>query len=372
MNKRVYSILLLAVVGHLGIQAGDSLRLTLPPVFYAVPGVETSVYYDNVVLTETPEQYRFTVRCDIGKCEARRWTVTPTDAAVGDHAISVSVVDSTGKVLQQAKTTLRVVRRDAGKGKSVRVLIVGDSLTAASAYPTEVARLLSLPDNPSWTLLGTRKPASTVKGIAHEGYGGWTWKAFASRYEPKPEPEKRKISSPFVFPGADGKPALDLPRYFKESCNGQRPDIVTFLLGINDCFGAKPDDPKAMDATIDGMFKEADTLLAAFRQAVPASDLGVCLTTPPNARESGFEANYKGKYHRWGWKRIQHRLVERQLERFAGKESQRIFIVPTELNLDPVDGYPDNNGVHPNTTGYKQIGASIYAWLKWRLQTTGR
>jgi hypothetical protein len=32
-----------------------------------------------------------------------------------------------------------------------------------------------------------------------------------------------------------------------------------------------------------------------------------------------------------------------------------------------VDGYPDNNGVHPNTVGYRQTGASFYCWLKWWL-----
>ena len=84
--------------------------------------------------------------------------------------------------------------------------------------------------------------------------------------------------------------------------------------------------------------------------------------------EEAFDANYQGRYHRWGWKRIQHRLVERQLARFAGREDERLFVVPTELNLDPVDGYPTNNGVHPNSHGYQQIGASIYAWMKARLQ----
>jgi lysophospholipase L1-like esterase len=112
--------------------------------------------------------------------------------------------------------------------------------------------------------------------------------------------------------------------------------------------------------------------VAAFRSAAPQAQLGICLTTPPNSRESGFEANYKGKYHRWGWKRIQHRLVECQLKHFGKREAEQIFIVPTELNLDPVDGYPVNNGVHPNAVGYQQIGDSIYAWLKARIQATQR
>lgn len=32
-----------------------------------------------------------------------------------------------------------------------------------------------------------------------------------------------------------------------------------------------------------------------------------------------------------------------------------------------IDGYPPDNGVHPNPVGYQQIGTSIYSWLKWRL-----
>ena len=31
---------------------------------------------------------------------------------------------------------------------------------------------------------------------------------------------------------------------------------------------------------------------------------------------------------------------------------------------DVVDGYPPNNGVHPNGVGYAQIGATIYSWMK--------
>lgn len=346
---------------------GDSLRLTLPPTIYAAPGVEMNIYYDNIVLTETPEAYRFVVKCKIGKSEERRWTVTPNRGNVGEIPFSIKVTDSKGKTLDEAKTTLRIVRPDAGAGKSIRLLVVGDSLTAAGMYPAEIAKLLSQPGNPAWRMLGTREVAAQ-KGAAHEGYGGWTWSRFATHYEPNPNLAEKKFSSPFVFLGKTGEPELDLPRYFKTSCNDERPDIVTFLLGINDCFGANPEDQKAMDATIDTMFTNAETLLAAFRKALPKAELGVCLTPPPNSRESGFQANYQGKYHRWGWKRIQHRLVERQIEHFGGREKERIFFIPTELNLDPVDGYPDNNGVHPNAAGYQQIGASIYAWIKWRLQ----
>jgi lysophospholipase L1-like esterase len=353
------------------VEPANPLPLTLPSVCYAVVGVPMSIYYDNVVLTEKPEQYRFQVECDLGKSEARRWTVTPMAADLGDHPLSVSVSDAEGKVLDQKKLVVHVAPADAGSGRSIRLLLVGDSLTHASFYPNEIARLLSQPGNPAWKMLGTHRPGNAAEGVAHEGYGGWTWRQFVNHYRAPSQPaptEKHLGGSPFVFAVDGGKPALDMPRYFESSYGGERPDFATFFLGINDCFGANPEKPEAIDAHIDGVFAQADTLIAAFRKAAPKAELGIFLTTPPNTREAAFQANYNGAFHRWGWKRIQHRLVQRQLEHFGGRETEQIFIIPAELNLDPVDGYPADNGVHPNKAGYDQIGASVYAWLKWRLE----
>jgi lysophospholipase L1-like esterase len=367
--KPTFLLVASTIVFGRGLAAADPLQLTLPPACYGVPGVAFSLYYDNVVLTQTPEQYRFEVKCDIGASEARRWTVTPEDRDAGDHPMEVIVKDAQGRVLEHANTTLRIAPRNAGAGRGLRLLVVGDSLTHATTYPNEIARLLGAGGNPAWTMLGTHKPTNAAPGVAHEGYGGWTWAAFLTKFDPKPAgvtagPLARKSTSPFIYADAGGKGVLDIPRYIKQDCGGMPPDVVTFLLGINDCFGAMPDDPAAMDKTINATLDNADKLIAAFRRAAPKAVFAVGLTTPPNSREEGFEANYHGKYHRWGWKRIQHRLVQRMMERLSHREKDNIFLVPTELNVDPVDGYPNNNGVHPNATGYAQIGASFYAWLK--------
>ncbi len=345
----------------------NPLQLTLPSEFFAVPGAEMSIYFDNVVLTVSPQTYRFDVSCDIGSVEDRRWTVTPAAKDVGTHSLSIKVSDREGNPLGIAKTQLRVVPEDAGAGRSIRLLIVGDSLTNATAYPNEIARLLSRPGNPTWQMLGTHKPSSASRGVVHEGYSGWTWNSFVSRYEPRGDGSGRKRSSPFVYLSAAGKPGLDVGRYLREECGSVPPDFVIFMLGINDCFHAPPDDGAAIDARIDGMFAKADELLRAFRSAAAEAEIGICVTTPPNSREEAFFANYKGAYHRWGWKRIQHQLVQRQLAKFEGQQGDNLFVVPTQLNLDPVDGYPPGNGVHPNKSGYGQIGGSIYAWLKSRL-----
>jgi hypothetical protein len=117
-----------------------SLNLTLPPELYAVPGVEMSIYYDSIVLTQNPEQYRFHGACDIGQSEARRWTVTPKPADVGAHELTVSVSDANGQRLEEASLMLTIAPSDAGAGGELHLLIVGDSLTHGTAYPNEMQR----------------------------------------------------------------------------------------------------------------------------------------------------------------------------------------------------------------------------------------
>ncbi|MCA9064665.1 MAG: hypothetical protein KDA96_16450 [Planctomycetaceae bacterium] len=351
-------------------ESGD-VRLTLPPAVYAIPGGEFSIWFDNIVLSQSSDVLQFHVTCDVGENRDDRWTVVPASDHVGDHSLSVRVSDLTGKALAEATTVLKVVPASAGAGQSIRMLIIGDSLTHASVWPNETAGWLSRPDNPRWSMLGTHRPASAAEGVSHEGYGGWTWSRFVTHYEPDPDGTYRKRSSPFVFLNDQQKPELDLEKYFRDSAAGQRPDYVIIMLGINDCFGAPPDDAAEMDARIDQMFSHADSLLNALRVAAPRAQIGVCLTTPPNSRQAAFEANYQERYTRWGWKRIQHRLVQRQIRYISERNDPMITVVPTELNLDPVDGYPDNNAVHPNSTGYRQIGAAVYYWLKWRLSQRG-
>ncbi len=355
--------------------SADELRLTLPAEFYSVVGVETSVYFDNIVLTESPSAYRFRVVCSVGNADQRRWSATATDAEVGTHEWKVQVVDRTGTVVASGSTKLHIVGRGAGADRAIRILIVGDSLTHATLYPNEIARLLSLSGNPRWTMLGTHRPKSAAEGVRHEGYGGWTWKRFVSYYDSDEGDGKRRRRSPFVYRQGDaggeraGKRGAELAveRYIERECGGVAPDYVTVMLGIHDCFSAPPDDSTAIDARIDEMLGHAEKFLAAFRRAAPRAEFGICLTTPPNARDQAFDANYKGRYTRWGWKRIQHRLVERQLEFVGGRAKDGWYVIPTELNLDPVGGYPENNAVHPNGVGYRQIGGTIYAWLKWRM-----
>lgn len=356
-------------------------KFEIPDGCYAVVGQEFRVNFANIwergEVPLVPIHFRNGNKVDLkpgdvwpeyGSKDATYWKHTPAPNEAGRiQRLVLCTAKDTDNAADCDRTELRIAPADAGAGREIAILIVGDSLTHATHYPNEWARLLNQPGNPKWTILGTHKPANAQPGVAHEGYGGWRWQTFLERYEPKPDPAKRIHSSPFVFVGADDKPGLDLPRYFREACGGRKPDYVTFLLGINDCFAAPADDAAALDKHIDGVFANADKLLAAFREAAPDAKLAVCLTPPPNSRAEAFTANYKGKYPRDGWLKIQRRLVERQMQHFGDREAERIYVVPTNLDLDTVAGYPPDNAVHPNKDGYARIAASLHAWLKWQL-----
>lgn len=348
------------------------LRMTLPPTGFAIVGQKMSVYFDNLILLKKPTKLAIEVDGDLGgtvegpvgnSC----WSFTPDETQIGTHRCELTV--SRGNDVAKGSMSWVISPAKVATDREASLLIIGDSLTHATIYPNELSQRLT-ESGVRWKMFGTHRPPNALPGVAHEGYGGWKWQTFLTHFEPNPDPDKtrRKHSSPFVFLDGD-KPKVDVPRFLQEACDGNAPDFIICKLGINDAFGFDPNDPAQLDGQIDALFSQAETLINAFRDAAPNAELGLCLTTPGNARDEAFQNNYEGRYPRWGWKRIQHRLVERQIRQFSARENEKIRIIPTELNLDTVGGYPESNAVHPNEAGYRQIAASIHAWLMSRLDS---
>jgi hypothetical protein len=49
------------------------------------------------------------------------------------------------------------------------------------------------------------------------------------------------------------------------------------------------------------------------------------------------------------------------IRQFRDRETDLIFLMPTEMSRDVVDGNPSNNAAPPNALGYQQIGKTIYS-----------
>ncbi len=383
MNPSAYRYLLLVLISltactsYGGAQpATESIpvRLLLPPELYVVPGHEINVYFDNIVLVPNINNYLFDVTCQRGRQDAQRWRYTPAAEEVGQFPLTVQVSDAAGNLIEEAGTTVHVVPPDAGAAQEVSILIVGDSLTANGYYATELYTLCQAEGNPQLKMLGTQK--GRVEGAAHEGYGGWTWARFCTHWT---EGDDDRARSPFLRLDGD-QPVLDFQAYCDKPNDGKGPDFITVLLGCNDTFSATEE---TIEERIDAMFGYADTLLAEFHRVRADTQIGILLLVPPAAGQDAFGANYRCGQTRWQYRRNQHRVVERLLEKFGGREGEHIFLIPAHVNLDCVNSYPAReepasarnptpvlrqfNGVHPGVPGYYQIADTIYYWLKLRL-----
>lgn len=391
-RNRVAGVLFLAVVigaGAVLAQPADDpsaefpgdIHLVLPKAVYAVPGVEMNIYFDNVALMINPANYIFDVICPKGTEQAERWTFTPKPEDVGTYPLTLEVRNDRNVVVARAKTVVHVTPADAGAGKAVSLLIIGDSLTAASVYSQQVLDLCKGEGNPKLTLIGSYGPGGVPGENRHEGYGGWTAQRFATHFTGVARTgDYKQRGSPFLYKEGDAAPKLDFARYCAELNGGKAPDFVTILLGCNDTFAATDEN---IEERIDTMFGYYDTLLKMIHGLQKETQIGALLLVPPAATQDAFGANYACGQTRWQYKRNQHRVVERMMATYGGREAERLYLVPAEVNLDCVHNYPQlaapwnartaekgvrlNNGVHPSAEGYRQIGDSVYCWMKARL-----
>ena len=173
-----FLLALACVFGGTGAEAED-VKLLLPEKIYAVPGVECNIYFNNIVTVINPANYVFEVKCEKGRNDLKRWRFTPKPEDVGSYKLQVRVINMQG-VIAQTTVDLVVLPHDAGAGKEFTMLFVGASQTNAGHYPNRVNSLMQRPGNPSFRTVGTRSRGPN--GAKHEGYGGWRWHVFMTRY----------------------------------------------------------------------------------------------------------------------------------------------------------------------------------------------
>ena len=353
----------------------DNVKLLIPEKIYAVPGVETNVYFNNVVTVINPANYVFDVDCAKGRNDLKRWRFTPEKGDTGSYKWSIKVIDMNG-VVASAESELIVLPFDAGAKKNLNLFMVGASQTSAGHYADRVVELLSKPGNPEFKTIGSKGRIGR-----HEGYGGWHWGSFLTRWGYTNSKEMDGMhpdrpvgfNSPFLFPDKNGKGVFDLQKYFDKHNGGKIPDIVTFQLGLNDLFWAQDHNiEKITQKSIGNM----ELLIGEFRKLKPAPEI-LIFQHIPGANQDAFGNNYQCKLTVWQYRKNLDFYNRALLKK--GKEL-KIHVVPIYMNIDtennmkfleqPVnEGNPQkimraNNGVHPAKAGYRQMGDTLYCWIK--------
>ncbi len=274
------------------------VRLILPKTIYATSCVEANVCFDNAVLVINPANYVFHVVCQKGVQQTERWTYIPETGDIGDYPFAIEVRDDQNNLMARSRSTLRIVPADAGSGRSMTLLCIGDSLTYHSGYTGNLLNLCNQLHNFCLHLIGTHHPCQTTsEENRHEGYDGWTAERFVSYYnENARKGDYIQRGSLFLYPDPNGEPKLDFLRYLYETNDGNVPDTVTIFLGCNDIFDATDE---TIECDLSNVFIFYDGIVDMVRSSDKRTKIGLILIPPPAASQDAFGANYGCGQTRW-------------------------------------------------------------------------
>lgn len=363
-------------------------NIFIPKDIYAVVGEECNIYFKNIFLAVNHSNFIFDVSAKIGKQENKRWTYIPAPADGGKNfKLTIRVYNCREELVAEDHTTVHVSPANAAGDKKVSILMVGDSLTNATHYPSRLLDLCQQSKAPELHMIGSHAGSGRKVlpgGVAHEGYGGWRWASFLTKYTAKPAANARNAyaaSSKFLFPKADNSGVeFSLKKYLEKYNQGAMPDVITFQLGVNDVFHAQASN---LDKYITTILANADKLIAAFRKEAPNALIGVGFVTA-GADQDAFGYSYKCNQTAWGYYRNSFRLNQAMAKHFAAYTDKKVVLIPANTNLDCENNFParnaavnarnmqvtrlkQNNGVHPAPAGYRQMGDTYYAWLKYQM-----
>lgn len=150
--------------------------IVLPKYIDSVVGTETTIYLDNLLLSEYAT---FSTQLS-HKVVDNGVQFTPT--TVENKTLSIYERDNKFNLLTEKTTNIRSVSKN-GNGEVKNILLIGDSLIDNNYVAKEMYRMLTEDGDYVINQLGTRGP---VDG-KHEGHGGWSWEDyFKESYDGKP------------------------------------------------------------------------------------------------------------------------------------------------------------------------------------------
>lgn len=331
--------------------------LILPPKLYATRDVEASVYFDALTLSNGDLWCWEISDLSGGIQQAERLKFVPA-ATLASTTISFSAIDPyTGATEATGSVPIVACSPAAGRAVSVKYLQIGDSTTANTGECTQTLLDWSAVDPFTVTLLGTQGSGSNK----HEGHAGWALTDFTGS------------SSPFYISGG-----LNFALYLSNNAIAM-PDWVGIMLGTNDMLAVTSDATALSAAT--SAFNGLDVLMASIKAAGVSIKIALMPIPMPSSDQDGFGENYGTGISRWRYKRNAAVWNRALYARYSGQEAARVYICPAPIGYDnnnnalfgasgpmnarsAISKARHNNGVHPATGGYQQIGDGIWAFLK--------
>jgi hypothetical protein len=210
--------------------------------------------------------------------------------------------------------------------------MIGDSLTAGETFPDVTASL-----EPGKTFVGSK---TTGAGTGHEGWGGYSAYNFVNT-----------ATNPFRQEGS-----FDIPYYLGTIGN---PNIgwVVISLGINDVF---PYDLSQVPQKASDAIVAINDMVVAFRASYPNARFVIGAPAMGSSSQAAWDASYAPPLNDIDlWLAKRAIMVDAMASYAWTCPHDGIYYL--EYDVDRVTGYPANNALHPNTSGYTEMATQLAA-----------
>ncbi len=413
--------------------------ILIPSVIYASEGIETNIYFDNVIFSNLPNDLlAIDVICTKGRQYDKFWRINPQSTDTGTNEFKIEVSFG-GKIIASKNSELIITSRNKGAGSSLKVLCIGDSTTAGGQYISIINTDYQALSSPSMTFLGGRG----ISPNKHEGRGGWKFSQYAGdggqstwQISLKAINETPGIGSVYTdgkseftiseinLTGGNGYVAirrskgidtpnlngtlskisgigdalipytnsvvtaanpfwnvktsrLDLKKYLNDKgYTMTSDDLITVHLGINDVF------LDVSESKLESIKVDFDKMTSEFRSVIPGINIGLCITIPPSISQDAFAVNYASGQTLKRYLENYKKLVEFLIKNYDSLEmrNSRLYCIGFNHCIDRSHNFQKTtmkanarsaqiietwgNGVHPDNTGYYQMGDALYSFIK--------
>jgi lysophospholipase L1-like esterase len=324
----------------------------LPPRICAVAGRSLKLRNANLRIGTGPRNWNWDG--SIGRQDNEGYIYSTPVA--GEYTITANIHEPDSAALLGASTSLLSVQdANAPAGAARKLLVIGDSLTAANTW---TQRLLDVDaanaNSVQLTMIGTQGTAPNK----HEGQGGWS----VPRYH----------SPGVTFFAANPFTEISTSKfnfsYYLTNTTQTTPDIVAIMLGINDVFGQTSDAAakSKADASI-AMLDEIIGLTAgagvtSLKSVSPTIKTLLVIEPFGHDEQDSYGVDYSLGQSQYRGRRNIGIYAKTLIDHYAASEADNVFLCAAHAVLDLAADYT-SNGVHPNATGYNKIGDTVSDYI---------
>lgn len=335
----------------------DEVKCILPSKLRICGGVEMNVYHQNIIRYDNPATYRGVKNTNQFTSSGYycRYTPSETDAKTFNTGFEFYKYNNLHYDIKGVMG-VDVVPKSAGTGLNKKVLFIGDSMTDADKYPQEIVNMFA--DDPmNVTLLGTLG----TETAPNEGRSGWRAYTYCRCANGANDIAGLSYTNPFYNNGH-----FDFGKYMSD--NGYTGvDYVFICLGMNDVAPSR--NHHNTDADI---YEYWDEMIQSIHAYNP--NIKIALWLSPVA---SFTTNYNRAQFD-----VTMRIHDLLIRRYDNRESEKIYLCPVYLNVDPYHDYPQamqavsrrntrfteaigSDYVHPTIEGYNKCADVIYSLIKY-------